>query len=313
MDRRARYRGSLLGLACGDAVGTTVEFRSPGSFAPLTDMVGGGPFGLQAGQWTDDTSMALCLATSLVECQGFDVRDQMERYVRWRDEGYLSSTGYCFDIGGTVARALRRFDETGDPLAGPPDPHYAGNGSLMRLAPVPLCYARHPRVALEKAALSSRTTHATATAVDACRYMAGLIVGALDGVSKEELLTPFYTPVPGSWEEQPLTPEIAEVAAGSFKVRQPPEIRGLGYVVKTLEAALWAFYHSTSFREGCLLVVNLGDDADSTGAVYGQLAGAFYGEEAIPAEWRAKLAKRELIESLADALYELAERILPES
>ncbi|MBX5452295.1 MAG: ADP-ribosylglycohydrolase family protein, partial [Thermogemmatispora sp.] len=130
---------------------------------------------------------------------------------------------------------------------------------------------------------------------------------------KEELLAPFYTPVPDSWEEQPLTPEIAEVAAGSFKVRQPPEIRGLGYVVKTLEAALWAFYHSTSFREGCLLVVNLGDDADSTGAVYGQLAGAFYGEEAIPAEWRAKLAKRELIESLADALYELAERILPES
>ena len=106
---RDRFRGCLLGLAAGDALGTTLEFKSPGTFEPIDDMIGGGPFGLRAGQWTDDTSMALCLATSLIECGGFDAMDQMRRYVRWRDEGYLSSTGYCFDIGNTVSGALDRF------------------------------------------------------------------------------------------------------------------------------------------------------------------------------------------------------------
>jgi len=113
-----RFRGALVGLACGDALGTTNEFKRPGSFAPITDMVGGGVFGLKQGQWTDDTSMALCLAESLIECGGFDARDQMERYIRWRDDGYLSSTGKCFDVGGTVDAALNRYRQSGDPYAG---------------------------------------------------------------------------------------------------------------------------------------------------------------------------------------------------
>ena len=138
MNRRERYRGCLLGLAVGDALGTTLEFCRPGSFTPITDMVGGGPFRLKPGQWTDDTSMALCLASSLTERGGFDARDQMERYVRWWREGYWSSTGRCFDIGNTTSAALSRFQKTGDPFAGSTDPHAAGNGSLMRLAPVPL-------------------------------------------------------------------------------------------------------------------------------------------------------------------------------
>ena len=103
---RDRYHGALLGLAAGDALGTTLEFRSPGTFGPLTDMVGGGPFALAPGQWTDDTSMALCLGESLVRCHGFDPKDQMERYCRWWQDGYLSATGECFDIGMTVSRAL---------------------------------------------------------------------------------------------------------------------------------------------------------------------------------------------------------------
>src|SRR5690348_11419095 len=100
-----RYRGALVGLAVGDAVGTTLEFATPGTFEPITDMVGGGPFELLPGQWTDDTSMALCLAESLLHCGGHDPRDQMQRYVRWWREGHLSSTGRCFDIGRTVASA----------------------------------------------------------------------------------------------------------------------------------------------------------------------------------------------------------------
>jgi ADP-ribosyl-[dinitrogen reductase] hydrolase len=173
----------------------------------------------------------------------------------------------------------------------------------MRLAPVPLFYAERPQEAMELSGASSRTTHAAQTAVDACRYFGGLLVGAARGAPKEELLSERYSPVAKYWRENVLAPEIDEVAAGSFKRLNPPEIVGSGYVVKCLEAALWAFYHSDSFREGCLLGVNLGDDADTTGAVYGQLAGAYYGEHAIPEEWREKLARVEMIKSFADKLY----------
>jgi ADP-ribosyl-[dinitrogen reductase] hydrolase len=301
-----RYRGCLLGLAAGDAVGTTLEFKPAGSFQPIDDMAGGGPFHLQPGQWTDDTSMALCLAESLAVRRGFDPNDQMTRYLRWWREGYLSSTGECFDIGNTVRAALAQFERTGESFSGSTDPHTAGNGSIMRLAGVPLLYARKPQEALEKSALSSRTTHATPTAVDACRYFGGLIVGAVNGVNKTTLLSQRYSPVTAYWDEYPLVPQIDEIAAGSFKRRQPPQIQGAGYVVKSLEAALWAFYHGDTFREGCLLAVNLGHDADTTGAVYGQLAGAYYGEAGIPESWRAKLAHRELICSLAERLFSLA-------
>jgi ADP-ribosyl-[dinitrogen reductase] hydrolase len=124
-----------------------LEFMPRGSFTPLTDMIGGGPFGLQPGQWTDDTSMALCLAASLIERRGFDPDDQMQRYVYWWREGYLSSTGACFDIGNTTADALRRYQQTGDPMAGSTDPYSAGNGCLMRLAPIPMAYCADIEVA----------------------------------------------------------------------------------------------------------------------------------------------------------------------
>ena len=307
MTDRSHYHGAMLGLAVGDAVGTTVEFKPPGSFAPLDDMVGGGPFRLKPGEWTDDTSMALCLAESLVECGGFDAIDQLERYARWWREGHMSSNGRCFDIGGTVSTALRRFEATRERFCGSADPDTAGNGSIMRLAPVPLAYARRPREAVARSAESSRTTHGAATAVDACRYLGALLVGAVGGASKEEVLGPHYEPVDGLWRETPLHPEIDEIAAGSFKRRRPPEIVGSGFVVRSLEAALWAIWTTDGFREGCLAAANLGDDADTTAAVYGQLAGAVYGVEAIPEQWRGRLALRETIESLADRLLGLAE------
>jgi ADP-ribosylglycohydrolase len=306
MEQIERYRGCLLGLAAGDAVGTTLEFKRPGTFEPIQDMVGGGPFGLEPGQWTDDTSMALCLAESLIECRRFDAEDQMRRYIRWYREGHLSSTGTCFDIGNTIRNALHTFEQTGEPYAGSTHPRSAGNGSIMRLAPVPLFYAKEPELAIEKSADSSRTTHGVKAAVDACRYFGALLVGAASGVSKEALLSDRYTPVPGSWQKKPLVDEIDEVAAGSFKNREPHEIKGSGYVVKSLEAALWAFRRSESFEEGCLMAVNLGEDADTTGAVYGQLAGAFYGETGIPQRWLKKLAYRDMIQAYAVRLYDLA-------
>jgi ADP-ribosyl-[dinitrogen reductase] hydrolase len=301
-----RYRGALLGLAAGDALGTTLEFRHPGTFKPLIDIVGGGPFNLEPGQWTDDTSMALCLAESLLERNGFDPVDQLQRYVRWFRQGHHSSTGSCFDIGNTVRDALRRFERTGGAWCGSTDPHAAGNGSLMRLAPIPLFFMRDPETAIARAADSSRTTHGAAEAVDACRYYTGLIIGALQGVAKGDLLAPMFTPVSGSWEQEPLAPKIDEVARGSFLRKDPPEIRGTGYVVSSMEAALWAFARSTDFRDGALLAVNLGDDADTTGAIYGQLAGAFYGVESIPENWRSRLAALDTLESFAARLADAA-------
>lgn len=298
----ARFRGCLMGLAAGDALGTTLEFKPRGSFAPITDMVGGGPFGLQPGEWTDDTSMALCLAESLIEQGGFDAADQMRRYLRWRDDGHLSSTGRCFDIGNTVGAALARFAQTQDPFAGSDQPRSAGNGSLMRLGPVPMRWAAEPATAIARAADSSRTTHAARTCIDACRYLAGLIVGALHGEPKARLLAPRFSPVPGLWDAEPVCPEVDAVAAGSFRTKQPAAIRGTGYVVDALEAALWAFATTDTFADGALAAVNLGDDADTTGAIYGQLAGAYYGIEAIPAHWRERIAKAELILELADRL-----------
>jgi ADP-ribosylglycohydrolase len=173
----------------------------------------------------------------------------------------------------------------------------------MRLAPVPLFFVRHPEQAIHLSGESARTTHGLEVCVDACRYLGALLVGAVNDAAKEELLSERFSPIPGYWERYPLVRPIDEIALGSFKRRQPPEIQGSGYVVRSLEAALWAFYHSTSFPEGCLMAVNLGDDADTTGAVYGQLAGAFFGEAGIPEKWRAKLAYRDLILSLAEKLF----------
>ncbi len=303
------YAGCLIGLAIGDALGTTVEFQELGTFEPVADMLGGGPFGLEPGQWTDDTSMALCLAESLVVRRGFDPIDQLDRYVRWWKEGHLSCTGTCFNIGNTVRQALRTFQSTREAYPGPTDTYSAGNGCIMRLAPVPLAYAGAPVHAVEKSGESARTTHVARTCIDACRYFGGLLVGAAHGVEKERLLGPRYCPVEDGWERQPLCPEIGAIADGSFKVRNPPAVRGSGYVVDCLEAALWAFFKSSTFEEGVLLAVNLGDDVDTTGAVYDQLAGAYYGLSAIRTDWVKETAMSDFIQSQAGAVLQLSESL----
>ena len=289
-----RFRGCLVGLAAGDAVGTTLEFRSRDDLEPIDDMLGGGPFDLDPGQWTDDTSMALCLATSLVEKGGFDPGDQMDRYCRWRESGYLSSNGRCFDIGMTVAAALNRYRETGDPFAGASDPLSAGNGSIMRLAPVVMFSVCDREAALRDAVESSRTTHAAAECLDACRILAELLLRALTGMSKGENL-----------DAVPLeccTAALQEVADLAFLAKGSDEIRGTGYVVESLEAAVWCFAKTDSFREAILMAANLGDDADTTAAICGQIAGAHYGLSGIPDSWQRRLAMRAEIVELADRL-----------
>jgi len=278
---KSRFRGCLLGLAVGDALGAQVEFRPAGTFPPVTRMEGGGPFRLRPGQWTDDTSMALCLAESLIVRNGFDALDQMERYTRWWREGYLSSTGECFDIGNTTRESLNRFLQTGDPFSGPTHPTSAGNGSLMRLAPVVMYFMNDRESVADRAGESSRTTHGAPEAVEYCRRFGGVLADALAGVPRAELLAGIPLPTPP---------------------------RPTGYVVDTFHAAIWAFRTTGSFREAVEAAVNLGGDADTVGAVCGQIAGAYYGVEAIPPEWLEPLAMRSHIEEVADNLLERAVR-----
>jgi ADP-ribosyl-[dinitrogen reductase] hydrolase len=289
-----RFRGCLLGLAVGDAVGTTAEFAERGSFPKVVDMVGGGPFHLQPGQWTDDTSMALCLATSLIAKKGFDPKDQMDRYWRWYKEGYLSSTGRCFDIGNTVGSALERYHQTGNPFSGSTSPDAAGNGSLMRLVPIPIFYFPDLQKTLHFAAESSRTTHGATECLEACQLFSEILFNALSGKEKEAIL--FKTTF------EPSMPKIKEIALGKYRTKSIGEIKGSGYVVESLEAALWCFYYTDSFEEAILQAANLGEDADTTAAVCGQIAGAFYGKTGIPEKWLSKLRMRFEISELADQL-----------
>jgi ADP-ribosyl-[dinitrogen reductase] hydrolase len=298
--KRDRYRGALLGLACGDAVGTTVEFMPRGSFPPVTDMVGGGPFSLAAGKWTDDTSMALCLAESLVVKGAFDAHDQMTRYANWYEWGYWSSTGICFDIGLTTRAAIQRFLLTREPFAGSEDPNTAGNGSLMRLVPIAMAFGHDELLLQRRAAESSRTTHAASECLDACKVFAVALSRALHGRSKSEVLDLDMSQVGSA--------KIAAIGAVDLAALNIREVSGSGYVVDSLLASLWCFARHDNYKDAVLEAVNLGDDADTTAAIVGQLAGAFYGEAGIPATWLSRLHLSSDIRALADSLHECSVR-----
>ena len=293
MKESARYRGCLLGLAVGDAVGTAVEFRRRGTFEPVSDMVGGGPFRLRPGQSTDDTSMALCLATSLVERGGFDAADQINRYCRWAKDGYLSSTGALFDIGNTVAGALRRYRDDGNPFAGPTALNTAGNQWSVRLAPIPMFFPDLDDVE-RLAADSARTTHGQQSASTPASRTNHLPGTSRSTEGRRWLLGDAASLVAGE--------RIAAIARGTYRGKPESDIRGSGYVVQSLEAALWAFAGTESFADAILAAANLGDDADTTAAVCGQVAGAYYGEPGIPSHWLDRLACRSEIAALADEL-----------
>ena len=294
-----RAKGALIGLALGDALGTTLEFAWRDAEPPVTDLVGGGPFGLAPGQWTDDTSMALCLADSLLAMGGLDAGDLIERFCRWYEQGYNSVTGKCFDIGTTTAGALHSFRATGEPLSGSTDPDSAGNGSLMRLSPVAIRWWHDRGKAVEAARLQSRTTHCATQAVEACALFAELLVEAIGGAPKETVLRA---------RDWPGDAEIAEVAAGAWRGKDRDAISSSGYVLDTLEAALWCVSHTKSIEEALILAANLARDADTVAAVTGQLAGALWGMSDAPAWWLEKLAWRDKIEALAAALFKAGDR-----
>lgn len=285
-----RALGALLGLAVGDAIGTTLEFRTRDSYPRLTDMVGGGPFGLKPGQWTDDTAMALALADSLAACGGLNEQDLLDRFSQWWRTGSYSCTGHCFDIGTTTAQALRRWELNGADHCGSTDPLSAGNGSLMRLAPVAIRFWNDRPALRDAAARQSRTTHAAPEAVDACILYAEMLADAISGRPRSEVLSPRA----GDWAGQ-----IAVINGGSWRSKKRETVNASGYVAHSLEAALWAVGRSPAYDRAVLYAANLGQDADTTAAIAGQLAGALKGASAIPAPWLNQLAWRDRLKNTA--------------
>lgn len=296
-----KYIGSLLGLAIGDALGASVEFLPRDTFKRIEFYRSGGKFNVAPGEYTDDTAMALCLAQSLIDCHGTDQKDQLDKYLKWFQEGYMSAAGRSIGCGKTVLRALQRYylhncSECGNSRL----KKGAGNGSLMRIAPVALYYADSLEIAMKMAEKSSYTTHGLKICADACRLYTGLIIGALQGRSKKELLSKNYFDFLCALDEKYIYDDkIAAVMLGSYKNKIREEIKSGGYVVDTLESALWAFYLTDDFDEGLLLSVNLGYDADTVGAVYGQLVGAYYGVNHIDNKFVEGIMGREKIVSLA--------------
>jgi ADP-ribosyl-[dinitrogen reductase] hydrolase len=292
---RDRAAGALLGLAVGDALGTTLEFKLRDSYPQLTDMIGGGPFKLRPGEWTDDTAMALALADSLHGQADLDEADLMRRFVQWREQGVYSCTGHCFDIGVTTQQALSRWQRTGDPIAGSTAANTAGNGSLMRLSPVAIRFFNDRARLRDVAARQSRTTHAAPEAVDACVAYAEVLADAIEGRPRSEIMRDRVGDFAGA---------IAAIMAGSWRGMARGGGKSSGYVAHALEASMWSVGRTGSYQEAVLLAANLGDDADTTAAITGQLAGAMYGAAAIPERWLDLLAWRPRIQCMAEGLLE---------
>ena len=268
----------MFGLAVGDAVAAATQFRRPGTFSPIGDMLGGGPFELPRGAWSDDTAMALCLAESLLERDGFDARDQVQRYSRWQQDGYLTSTGQCVGITANTARSLALAKwRRGMVFPGSHDPEQLDPEPLSRIASIALFYFASLELTQQQAVDSSRITCQAPAVLDACRRLSRALNAALAGQPKAKILA----------EGGPINE--ATVQANST-------------AAAALNAALWALSSTDNFRDAVLRAANVGGNSDVVATVVGQLAGAHYGASAIPASWRSGLMQKDLIEGIADRL-----------
>lgn len=292
-------KGMLVGLAVGDALGMVCEFAQPGEFEYVDGMRDGGPFDLPKGYWTDDTSMALCLAASLTEIGGYDSYDVMNKYVRWHNEGYLSSVGFCFDCGGQIQAELHDFETHPDQIVpvSRQRTESAGNGAIMRLAPVILAAFRDrsEKSMIDMARISARETHYSYEAEAAAEVFAALLIRAMQNTKSRKTEVMNIDPLSTGQRFN----EVWRRVMGA------DELHNNGYIIHSLQVAWWVFQNYDSFEEGMLAVVNLGGDADTNGAIYGQLAGVFYGHEAIPKVWREELHDIADIEELAMELYDM--------
>ncbi|WEW54880.1 hypothetical protein PRK78_000307 [Emydomyces testavorans] len=324
ISRESRIKGSIFGVAVVDALGGPVEFQPRGSFPAVVSYQHNATFNVPPGTWTDDTSMTLCLAQALIDFKGIFVSQAAIRnYIQWWKHGYLSATGYCFDIGNGTAVALRtwksyfernsnvRKDDPQAHEAGQPEidkalnyGRFCGNGSLMRVSPVGLVHFYNIDLALSVAARSSRVTHPYPVCAECCMLYTKLIVRAMNGGTKEALAQEFAS---SAFIDEKVKERFCGYAGiNNWKAKDESEISSSGYVISTLEAALWSFFTTNLFRDGALKVVNLGDDADTVGAVYGGLAGAFYGFDCIPSEWVDGLQRKDLVEQISSGVIALS-------
>ena len=304
-----RVRGAFFGNLIGDALGAPVEFQERDSYPEVRDMIYCDTFNLPAGSFTDDGSMMLCLAASLANTKGIqDPANVLSHYLAWYLEGYMSVSGELFDIGRTTREALEDFRTTGRIVAGTNAAFQAGNGSVMRIAPIPIMVGMQT---LSKAWAageeSSKTTHTNPEAVWGCGLWTVLTGMAIRGLTKEHMLA-FFEDIPHSYVGSIARYGLAwdSVVRKEFLTKQRSDIRSTGYVVHTVEAALWAFFGTETFEEGLIRVVALGADTDTVGAVFGILAGAYYGVGAIPDRWMSALQSRQMVEDVWEDLWEVA-------
>ena len=304
MNDRDRYLGCLLGLAVGDAYGAPFEGAWRGSFEVPDDYETDGTHSEKRGEWTDDTSLALCLADSLLAKKELDLGDVAERFHRWYREGYNSSREEAFGIGGTCKKAIEAFEKSGKADSGLQDYYSAGNGSVMRLAPVPMVFAFDFHLVARMSEKSSRVTHQAKQALDCCRILGFAVANLLRGASKAQALNSLHK----AFEEE-VHNEVLPIIKGSYQTAEADTIDTTAYVVKTLEAALWAFWNANGFFNGLKNLIALGGDTDTIGAVYGQLAGAFYGRDGIPEGLVDGLYEAEMIQRKALSLLELSKEL----
>lgn len=289
-----RQLGALIGLAIGDAFGAPYEFLTPPYTVDTSHYTSGGAHDVEIGEWTDDTSMALCLAKSLIDCNGFNLEDQLNKYTEWYLNGYMSTRGYCFDIGNTTEMSILQFNRSGDIFTKYIDDSFSGNGSIMRLAPIAIKYFNEEKDLLKFAELSSKTTHGSQKSIEGCLFLAKLLSGAIKGVSKDVLLDiEFY-------KELNLSKELSQIVEGSFKNKIV--FKNSGYVFDTIESSLAAFWKFDDFKSGLDWIVSLGNDTDTAGAVYGQMAGSYYGLNGIPENLKNDLLWYDEIFRIADEL-----------
>jgi ADP-ribosyl-[dinitrogen reductase] hydrolase len=290
LDLRDRVRGMLLGLAAGDALGHAIH-------------------GLPAGAWSDKTAMALCLAESLASQDGPDAVDQVARYHEWQRAGVWSSTGSCVGISAATSRALASAQWSGNPFAGSHDPAHADAEPLARIGPAVAWFHASPGAAIEAAVNGARVTHQAPLTLDAVRLFAALLSGAFAGAGKDTLLSADFSPDPAAFDPRTLRSPLRELAAGAWRGRPPRRmLRGKLAAVAALESALAAFEGADSLAGTLAAAASRPGDAATATAIAGQVAGAYYGAEALSGGIRATLARADEIEALADRLVDAAPR-----
>lgn len=314
MTEKNIYKDILFGVAVGDALGVPVEFKSRQTISqnPVTDMTGFGTYNLPAGTFSDDSSLAFCLAEALT--QEFSLQKIANNFVAWLNNNYWTPRGNVFDVGIATTQAIKRLQGGYNPeLAGGMDVSDNGNGSLMRILPL-IVYSKDKELAdrYQITTQVSSITHGHIRSVIACFYYLEFARQIINGLEKFETYKSLQTEISDHLQSLSINPDEIKIfdrlLNGNIYELTDKEIYSSGYVLHTLEASIWCLLTTDNYKAATLKAVNLGEDTDTTGAVAGGLAGLLYGFDTIPKSWLQKIARKDDIEDLADRLRDFASR-----